>query len=143
MRKTLVFLILGVVVLFGLIQLIPYGHDHSNPPIVNEPAWNNPETRALAVRACFDCHSNETTWPWYSNFAPVSWLIQRDVEQGRKRLNFSDWMAGRTAGREIGHVIQEGEMPPVYYVLMHPDARLTDADKQLLVQGLQDSPGTR
>ena len=70
-------LMIVVAVLAGLflaIQFVPYGRDHSNPPVIGEPTWNSPETRALAVRACFDCHSNETVWPWYSNIAPVSWL---------------------------------------------------------------------
>ncbi len=80
---------------FGLLQLVPYGRNHTNPPVAAEPAWASAQTRALAVRACFDCHSNETTWPWYSNVAPVSWLIQRDVDEGRRRLNFSEWNTTR------------------------------------------------
>ena len=62
-----------------LIQLIPFGRVHTNPPKAGEPAWNSPSTRELVRRTCFDCHSNETTWPWYSNVAPASWLLQRDV----------------------------------------------------------------
>ena len=69
------------------IQLIPYGRAHANPPVLAEPAWDSPATRDLAVRACFDCHSNETVWPWYSNIAPVSWLVQRDVDGGRNKAN--------------------------------------------------------
>ncbi len=65
-----------------LIQVVPYGRDHANPPVRAEPAWNSARTRELAVRACFDCHSNETIWPWYSNLAPASWLVQRDVKKG-------------------------------------------------------------
>src|SRR5690348_18457917 len=84
-------LVLAAIVLFGLIQLIPYGHNHTNPPVAQEPTWDSPQTRDLAVRACFDCHSNETVWPWYSNIAPLSWLIQHDVDEGRQNLNFSDW----------------------------------------------------
>jgi hypothetical protein len=94
--RTLVLSIVGVVVLFGLIQLVPYGRDHTNPPVVAEPAWDSPQTRALAVRACFDCHSNETVWPWYSNVAPASWLVQRDVDDGRRRLNWSEWSSTGT-----------------------------------------------
>ncbi len=60
---------------FILLQIIPYGHNHTNPPIVEEPAWDSPQTRAVVKKACFDCHSNETVWPWYSNIAPLSWLI--------------------------------------------------------------------
>lgn len=72
---------------FGMLviasQLVPYGRDHANPSVRDEPSWNSPETRTLAERACFDCHRNETDWPWYSHVAPVSWLVQRDVVQGR------------------------------------------------------------
>ncbi len=128
----------ALVALFALIQFIPYGRSHTNPQVVAEPAWNSATTRDLAVAACFDCHSNETTWPWYTNVAPVSWLAQRDVDSGRGRLNFSEWTG--TAGREQGEVaeaVQGGEMPPSYYVLMHPNARLTAAEKDALVQGLQ------
>ena len=74
-----------------VVQVIPYGRDHTNPPVAAEPLWDSPQTRDLAVRACFDCHSNETEWPWYSNVAPISWLVQRDVEEGREELNFSEW----------------------------------------------------
>ena len=65
-------IILGVLCLGLVIQLLPYGRDHTNPPVVAEPLWDSPQTRALAKRACFDCHSNETIWPWYTNVAPVS-----------------------------------------------------------------------
>ena len=61
---------------FALTQVVPYGRNHTNPAVVYEPDWDSPETRALAERACFDCHSNETTWPWYSTIAPISWLTQ-------------------------------------------------------------------
>ncbi len=77
--------------LFLLIQAVPYGRNHANSPNRTEPTWDSPTTRQLAVRACYDCHSNETIWPWYSNVAPVSWLVQRDVEEGRDEVNFSEW----------------------------------------------------
>jgi hypothetical protein len=84
MRKVL-FSVIGLVVLFGLIQLIPYGHNHTNPSVVAEPQWDTPQTRELTARACYDCHSNATVWRWYSSIAPASWLIQHDVEDGRRR----------------------------------------------------------
>ena len=62
-----------------IIQFVPYGRDHTNPPVIAEPAWDSPQTRALFFRACADCHSNETKWPWYSTIAPASWLITRDT----------------------------------------------------------------
>jgi len=126
----------AILIGFLLIQLVPYGHDHTNPPVTGEPAWDSPATKALAQRACFDCHSNETAWPWYSNLAPVSWLLQRHVTEGRERLNFSTWGTGR---QEVGHaarLIREGEMPSWDYLLLHPDARLSDTEKQQLIDGL-------
>ncbi|HRQ38447.1 MAG TPA: heme-binding domain-containing protein [Chloroflexota bacterium] len=135
-------LLIGLVVVVGgflLIQVIPYGRDHTNPPVISEPAWDSPQTRALAERACFDCHSNETVWPWYSQVAPVSWLVQHDVDEGRRELNFSEWGYGRKegeAGEEMAEVIWEGEMPPAQFLLTHPEAHLTDAEKQQLVRGL-------
>ncbi len=128
--------VLGLIVLALLIQLIPYGQNHSDPPVLAEPQWDNPQTRALAVRACFDCHSNQTVWPWYTNVAPFSWLIQRDVDRGRQRLNFSNW-TGRV--REVGEVsrtIDRGDMPPWYYVVLHPSAGLSSQEKAQLIQGL-------
>jgi hypothetical protein len=131
------------IVLFVLIQLIPFGRDHTNPPVAQEPNWDSPQTRALAARACFDCHSNETTWPWYSNIAPISWLTERDVLEGRRRLNFSDISAnGGRATREFARAIDGGSMPPFYYVWLHPSAGLSPAEKQALIQGLQATFGT-
>jgi len=128
---------------FLLIQLVPYGKDHTNPPVVAEPAWNLPQTRELAKRACFDCHSNEVVYPWYSNIAPVSWLVQRDIDEGRSRLNLSEWQAGSSnAGdiaNEVGDLISEGRMPLPIYVAQHPSAKLTDAEKQALIDGMQAS----
>ena len=144
-------ILLGLLVAgFALIQVIPYGRSHANPPVVKEPAWDSPTTRTLAQRACFDCHSNETIWPWYTNVAPVSWLTQRDVDEGRRRLNFSDWNGLRgggegggegegRSGNEMSRVIERGSMPPWYYVLIHPNAALTDPEKQQLITGLQNS----
>lgn len=132
--------LVALVLLFGVIQLVPYGKDHTNPAVVAEPVWKDPATQNLVARACYDCHSNETTWPWYSNFAPVSWLIMHDVEEGRQNLNFSDWPSNSVVSQAFleGAVekIQEGEMPPFYYVWMHPTANLSAAEKSQLVQGL-------
>jgi len=128
--------IIGLLAIFLLIQFIPFGHQHTNPAVVQEPYWDSPQTRELAQRACFDCHSNETIWPWYSNVAPVSWLVQRDVEEGRQHLNFSDWSKGREPG-EIPEVILSGEMPLPIFLIMHPEARLTQAEKDALASGLQ------
>lgn len=138
-------ILIGLAILIGgfiLIQLVPYGRSHSNPPVVSEPNWDSPETRALAKRACFDCHSNEVVWPWYSNIAPVSWLVQHDVEEGREHLNFSDWDAtlahwdGHDLSGDLVEVVKDGEMPLPIYLPTHPEARLTPAEKTALVMGL-------
>ena len=123
-------------------QFVPYGRDHVNPPITQEPPWDRPETRALAVRACFDCHSNETTWPWYSEVAPVSWLIQRDVDEGRRALNYSEWDRGQREGDESARSVAKGDMPPWFYVLPGTRAQLTAAERQRLVAGLEATFGS-
>jgi cytochrome c551/c552 len=136
--KIIVITVLVGIGIFLLIQLIPYGKDYINSPVVSEPNWDSQQTRDLAKRACFDCHSNETVWPWYSKIAPVSWLVYRDVIEGRRRLNFSDWQNSylRDSG-EIASVINEGEMPPFQYLPMHPSARLSTAEKTQLINGLE------
>ncbi len=137
-KKVIGFGLLGIMILALLIQLVPYGKNHVNPPVVQEPAWDSPATRALAQRACFDCHSNETVWPWYSNIAPISWLVARDTFEGRDQLNFSEW-TGWGDPDEIVEIINEGEMPPAIYLPMHPAARLTAAEREQLGQGLLKS----
>jgi len=131
--------ILGVILVFGLIQLVPYGRTHTNPPVVAEPVWNSPATRVLAQRACFDCHSNETAYPWYTKIAPVSWLTQSDIDRGRRRLNLSNWTGSNRGTHELAETINEGSMPPFYYVWMHPDASLSASEKQQLIDGLTAS----
>lgn len=141
LRKVLVGGVAVVVIGFLAIQLVPYGRDHTNPPVTGEPAWDSPATRATAVTACFDCHSNETVWPWYTNIAPMSWRVQSHVDEGREKLNFSEWGTGEQASDEIVEVVQEGEMPPWDYLLMHPEARLSDADLQVFLDGLRATFG--
>ena len=133
--------LLGAGALIAAIQLVPYGRDHNNPPVVQEPRWDRPETRAMAVRACFDCHSNETHWPWYSNVAPLSWLLQRHVDEGREVLNFSEWQRTYKEAGESAETIDEGEMPLQTYVLLHPEARLSLAERKALAQGLTATLG--
>lgn len=128
----------GLALLAGLfaIQLVPYGRAHRNPLPVREPAWDSPETRALAKGACFDCHSNETEWPMYARLAPASWLIQRDVVEGREALNFSEWQRAQKDADEAADKVIEGDMPPIAYSLMHSHGRLTDAQRARLAEGL-------
>ena len=121
------------------IQLVPYGRDHTNPPVVTEPPWDSQTTRDLAVGACFDCHSNETDWAWYTNVAPVSWMVQRDVDEGRRKLNFSEWPSGEDD--DAAETVREETMPPAGYKLMHGSARLSGADAERLASGLEATLG--
>lgn len=154
-------LLLGIIVLIG-IQFVPV--DKSNPPVISQPQWDSPQTRALAERACFDCHSNETKWPWYANIAPVSWVVAHDVEEGRAALNFSEWGILKSQGGgessegrdeegeresgegvepdEIVEEVEEGKMPLPKYLLLHPEARLTPAETQALIAGLKATFGS-
>jgi hypothetical protein len=125
----------------ALIQLVPYGRDHANPPVTGEPRWRSRRVRELAAEACFDCHSNETRWPWYSQVAPASWLLQRDVDEGREDLNLSEWDRPQEKADEAGETVRAGEMPPLRYVLAHPAARLGEHDKRILARGLDAALG--
>jgi hypothetical protein len=132
---------LGLLGGFLAIQLVPYGRTHTNPPVTGEPTWDAPATRALAKQACFDCHSNETEWPAYANIAPVSWLVQHDVDEGRAALNFSEWTRPQKEAKEAAKELREGEMPPTAYTLIHAHARLSAADQDRLAQGLARTVG--
>ena len=124
-----------------LIQFVPFGHDHSNPPTTKEPTWDSPQTRDLIYRACFDCHSNQTGWRFYSYVAPVSWLVARDVNQGRSHLNFSQWDQPQKHAKDVADQVKTGEMPLWFYVPLHPSAKLSDAEKQALIEGAAKSLG--
>jgi hypothetical protein len=137
-RRILLWTGIGLVVVFGLMQAVPYGRAHSNPPVQSEPRWASRTTRALAAAACFDCHSNLTNWRWYSNIAPGSWLIQRDVSEGRSQFNFSEWAKPQdVSAGDLAEAIDSGSMPPWYYRLMHPNAGLSSSEKATLIKGLQ------
>ncbi len=140
MKKLLKWLLPAFVAVFVLLQFT--NPARTNPPIppggdisaTNPPP---PQIAALLHAACYDCHSYETTWPWYSRIAPASWLVVGDVNDGRERLNFSEWPHGDPdkEARRLGSVSEElgyKEMPPAKYTLMHPAARLTDAQRKEL-----------
>ena len=104
-----------------------------NPPVEGDVAAPPPVDTILR-RACYDCHSNQTVWPWYSQIAPLSWLLANDVKEGRRELNFSKWSTYDAKKRakkltEIAKEVGEGEMPPWYYVLVHSDAKLAGTDR--------------
>ncbi len=127
---------IGLAVLVGLIAVAQlFRIDKTNPP-AEGALVTPPEIENLMRRACYDCHSNETVWPWYSNVAPVSWMIGRDVKEGREELNFSRWGAYDDAKKikklkKTAKESTKGEMPPWYYVLAHPEARLSATEQQV------------
>lgn len=135
MKRALIIIIVVGIVLFGLLQLIPV--NRTNPPVVREIRWDSAQTRALAERACADCHSNETKYPWYASIAPASLLLADHINEGRERMNFSDWDNYYIEYDEIEEQITEGKMPPQSYLLLHPEARLADAEKQHLLAGFE------
>jgi hypothetical protein len=118
-------LLLGAAVL--AIQLVPSGV--SNPPSKGDIAAP-PEIEATLQRSCYDCHSNQTRWPWYSQIAPISWEVARDIEYGRRQVNFSDWGEYYPSTRKrklewVGRALQQDDMPPRSYQLIHPSSRLS------------------
>jgi hypothetical protein len=132
--KPVVFTVAGV---FVAMQLVPYGWSHPNPEVTQDAPWPSAEARELAVRACYDCHSNETDWPLYSYVAPMSWLVRRDVEDGREALNFSTWDQGEQEADDGADEIEDGSMPPSQYTLIHRDADLPADEQQVLIEALE------
>jgi hypothetical protein len=130
-------LVTVLAVAFVGIQLVPYGRPTANPPVRREPNWDSPRTRELMVRACFDCHSNQVNYPWYSYVAPVSWLVAHDIEEARLKVNFSEWDLPQREALASIEQIEEKQMPLSIYLPLHPEARLTDAERQELVRGLE------
>jgi Haem-binding domain len=128
---------LGLLVVAVLLQLVPYGRDHTNPPVTRDAPWPDGRARELATAACYDCHSNQTRWPPQSYVAPFSWLLTRDVEQGRAELNFSTWDEDDGEADDGAEAVAEGSMPPRRFLLVHPDANLSDAERQVLVDALE------
>jgi hypothetical protein len=140
MKKVL----LTIVVLFIAIQFIPYGKNHNNPKVVAEPKWDSMKTKEVFMKACGDCHSNETIWPWYSDIAPISWSVYHHVVEGREHFNVSMWgHQKKNEGEDAVEEVEEGEMPLKSYLLAHPEARLSDAEKQLLIDGLKKTFGEK
>lgn len=137
LKKAVLILAGGIAVLI-LIQFVPYGKHLTNPPVSGEPAWDSPQTKALFFRVCKNCHSNQTEWPWYSAYAPASWLIWSDVAEGRSKFNVSEWgRTGPNRGDEAHEELEGGDMPPFYYLPAHPEAKLTDEEKAALISGLK------
>lgn len=141
-KKTIVRILIGLGLAALVIQAVPYGRSHAVPLERFEPAWDAPETRATFLHTCGDCHSYETRWPWYSQVAPMSWFVQRHVDEGRSELNVSAWLSPQEEATEAAEKVREGEMPLESYLLLHPEARLTPEERQALIRGLEATFGT-
>ena len=143
MSKTLLRLLLVAVVLVVVIQFVPVAR--TNPPV--EANFDGPaEVAEVLKSSCYDCHSNETRWPWYSRVAPASWLVAHDVEEARERMNFSLWgtydpRRQEKLAEEIWEEVEEGEMPLRKYLLAHPDARLSESAKRTLEEWSHEVAG--
>ncbi len=142
MSRTMKIVTFGALVLFAAIQFVPYGKNHTNPPILNEVQWDVPRTQELFNRACADCHSHQTVYPWYAHVAPFSWLVMHDIEEGREKLNVS-MMGVQTKNKvkDAADEVKEREMPILPYLLAHPAARLSDREKTELIHGLEETFG--
>lgn len=138
-RRIVSFALIAALAVFALIQLVPYRVE--NPPVRQEPAWDSPQTRALAKRACFDCHSNETVVPWYGHVAPFAWAVRDHVDEGRAALNLSEWDRPQEEAHEAAEEVQEGDMPPGYYLALHGSARLGPEEQRQLIAGLEATLG--
>ncbi len=138
-----------IVVILLVLSVQATAKNRSNPPILAEPQWDSPETRQLAERACFDCHSNQTKWPLYSALPIVGGLIEKHVIDARQKLNFSEWGTGREQEAEEAsekvfdpmHYAEEDFLPQPPYSWLHPKARLTQAEREQLAQGLTATLG--
>lgn len=133
----LIALVIGLIV----IQFIPSSFSRVNPPVTGEPAWDSPETRATFMTACADCHSNQSRFPWYSTIAPGSWLIENDIQNGRRHFNISEWDRSQRGGDDAAREVQRGSMPIGPYLLLHPEANFTVEQKVKFVQGLMKTFG--
>ena len=132
---------LGLVIAFIAAQVIPVPREN---PAATQEIVAPLEIDGLLQRACYDCHSNETRWPWYAHVAPASWLVAWDVHEARKHLNFSTWgdytpKKQRHEFEELMEMIVQDEMPLWYYRPLHPDARLTEAERATLVRWAEES----
>lgn len=134
-RKILV----PIVLILGVIQFIPHEHPQAETVEADKFTTDNVEVKNILDKACMDCHSNETTYPWYANITPVNFWLDGHVEHGREHLNFSEWNSlseedRRHAIKETIEVVEEKEMPMLFYWLVHWDAKLTDAERETLVE---------
>jgi len=136
-RRVIVRTTVGLLVLFGLAQLVPFGRSTSNPPVTQAAKFPDATTQQLFMNACGDCHSNLTKRWWATRIAPASWLAENDVRGGRRILNVSEWNRGQADVERVVEATQSGSMPPIQYKLFHGNSRLSDAQRTQLADGLR------
>jgi hypothetical protein len=142
MGKALKWVFGFLILAFIGIQFVPV--ERTNPPVTGELAAPDPVMEVFRG-SCYDCHSNETVWPWYSRVAPLSWRLADHVEDGRRHLNFSEWESLSEEDRddlrgEIWEEVEEGNMPLSDYLRMHPEAVMTDSQRDVLRRWLEGRP---
>ncbi|MEY2565950.1 MAG: hypothetical protein QOE35_479 [Actinomycetota bacterium] len=135
-RRWLLRILLWSLAALAVMQVVPYGWKRTNPPVTADAPWPTPAAARIARQSCYECHSNETTWPVYSKVAPMSWLVRHDVDGGRDKLNFSTW-GDHTDLHDVSDVIRGGSMPPLQYTLIHPAAKLTAEEKRVFIAAIQ------
>ncbi len=136
MKKWLKRIGLGILAILIVAQFVPV--ERTNPPERGQP--NAPaDVQAILRRSCYDCHSNETDWPWYSHVAPASLLMAHDVQEGRGEVNFSTWekydeRRKTRKLKEIAEQVEKGDMPLWYYLPLHPEAKLSAVERDLIIK---------
>lgn len=143
-RRSVLVAIVALLVVIVIFEIIPWGSlipafARTNPPVTSQIQWDSATTEQLVRATCYDCHSNETVWPWYAQIAPVSWLVAHDVNEGRERLNLSLYSADQIGPDELIEQIERGSMPPSSYKLLHPAANLSAEQQAQLIAGLRAS----
>lgn len=133
MKKLIIYAFIIMVIVFLGIQFIPV--NLSNPPVGEE--INAPDAvKQILVESCYDCHSNKTKWPWYNKIAPISWVIKKDVINGRSNMNFTEWDKYKSIEQDMKEMIleaiKEDRMPPLLYQLGHPSAKLTEEEMDII-----------
>ena len=139
----------GVAVLFIIIQFVPVQRNtkenYQSSFSITSDSPTKAEVTAILQTACWDCHSNQTVYPWYNKIAPISWYLARHINNGKKHLNFDNWNVYDRAkqihkSEEIIEVIEENEMPIFSYTLPHPEAKLSEEQKAIPIQYFSNTP---
>ncbi|HRP03069.1 MAG TPA: heme-binding domain-containing protein [Candidatus Kapabacteria bacterium] len=130
-KRIKLYLLIALAVII-IMQLVPI--DRNNPPITAKVNWDSPQTKETFYKACADCHSNETYWPWYSYIAPISYIVSYDVVTGRQHFNISD--TTKDERDEAAREVRRGTMPMAIYFPTHPQAKLSEQEKKQFIEGL-------